>query len=250
MYGDYSVYGDSISMDSSSLLGGALLASFGTMMLISSAVGLVMLISMWKVFKKAGKPGWASIIPIYNIYTMIQIAKLPTYYLLLFMIPIANIYAMFKIYIELAHKFNKSTGFGVGLIFLSVIFFPMLAFGDATYEDSIIETNNNVPNNNTNNVVNNIQNNVNNNLNNNLNNVNNTVVEQKPVQNTFIQNDTPAMQQQPTVTTSSLEIPKTEEIKPEVQNEPTTTVTEYQFVSNQIDVPNSEPIKDINNNQQ
>ena len=84
MYGDYSVYGDSISMDSSNLLGGALLASFGTMMLISSAVGLVMLISMWKIFKKAGKPGWASIIPIYNIYTMIQIAKLPTYYLLLF----------------------------------------------------------------------------------------------------------------------------------------------------------------------
>ena len=239
MYGDYSVYGDSISMDSSNLLGGALLASFGTMMLISSAVGLVMLISMWKIFKKAGKPGWASIIPIYNIYTMIQIAKLPTYYLLLFIIPIANIYAMFKIYIELAHKFNKSTGFGVGLIFLSVIFFPMLAFGDATYEDSIIETNNNVPNNNTNNVVNN-----------NLNNVNNTVVEQKPVQNTFIQNDTPVMQQQPTTTTSSLEIPETEEMKPEIQSEPVTTVTENKFVSNQINIPNSEPVNDINNNQQ
>lgn len=239
MYGDYSVYGDSISMDSSSLLGGALLASFGTMMLISSAVGLVMLISMWKVFKKAGKPGWASIIPIYNIYTMIQIAKLPTYYLLLFMIPIANIYAIFKIYIELAHKFNKSTGFGVGLIFLSVIFFPMLAFGDATYEDSIIETNNNVPNNNTNNVVNN-----------NLNNVNNTVVEQKPVQNTFIQNDTPVMQQQQTITTSSLEIPEAEEMKPEIQSEPVTTVTENKFVSNQINIPNSEPVNDINNNQQ
>lgn len=239
MYGDYSVYGDSISMDSSSLLGGALLASFGTMMLISSAVGLVMLISMWKVFKKAGKPGWASIIPIYNIYTMIQIAKLPTYYLLLFIIPIANIYAMFKIYIELAHKFNKSTGFGVGLIFLSVIFFPMLAFGDATYEDSIIETNNNVPNNNTNNVVNN-----------NLNNVNNTVVEQKPVQNTFIQNDTPVMQQQQAITTSSLEIPEAEEMKPEIQSEPVTTVTENKFVSNQINIPNSEPVNDINNNQQ
>ena len=239
MYGDYSVYGDSISMDSSSLLGGALLASFGTMMLISSAVGLVMLISMWKVFKKAGKPGWASIIPIYNIYTMIQIAKLPTYYLLLFIIPIANIYAIFKIYIELAHKFNKSTGFGVGLIVLSVIFFPMLAFGDATYEDSIIETNNNVPNNNTNNVVNN-----------NLNNVNNTVVEQKPVQNTFIQNDTPVMQQQQTITTSSLEIPEAEEMKPEIQSEPVTTVTENKFVSNQINIPNSEPVNDINNNQQ
>lgn len=170
---------------------------------------------------------------------MIQIAKLPTYYLLLFIIPIANIYAMFKLYIELAHKFNKSTGFGVGLIFLSVIFFPMLAFGDATYEDSIIETNNNVPNNNTNNVVNN-----------NLNNVNNTVVEQKPVQNTFIQNDTPVMQQQPTITTSSLEIPEAEEMKPEIQSEPVTTVTENKFVSNQINIPNSEPVNDINNNQQ
>ena len=207
--------------------------------IFSFTVYVFEVICLWKVFEKAGKPGWASIIPIYNIYTMIQIAKLPTYYLLLFMIPIANIYAMFKIYIELAHKFNKSTGFGVGLIFLSVIFFPMLAFGDATYEDSIIETNNNVPNNNTNNVVNN-----------NLNNVNNTVVEQKPVQNTFIQNDTPVMQQQQTITTSSLEIPEAEEMKPEIQSEPVTTVTENKFVSNQINIANSEPVNDINNNQQ
>lgn len=242
------MYGDSISVDTSSLLGEALLASLGTILLISSAVGLVMLISMWKIFKKAGKPGWASIIPIYNIYVMIQIAKLPTYYLLLFIIPVVNIYAMFKIYIELAHKFNKSTGFAIGLIFLSVIFFPMLAFGDATYEEAIVNTNNNNMQNNTNNIPDNNLNNMQNTV---LNNEMNTVAEQRPIQNTFIQNDEP-MQQQPTIVTTSLELPETEEIKPEVQSEPTTTttVTENKFVSSQIDVPNSEPVNDINNNQQ
>lgn len=240
------MYGDNISVDTSSLIGGALLASLGTFLLILSAVGLVMLISMWKIFKKAGKPGWASIIPIYNVYIMIEIAKLPTYYLLLFIIPIINIYAMFKIYIELAHKFNKSTGFAIGLIFLSVIFFPILAFGDATYEDNVDNTNNNNMQNNTNNMQNN---NLNNMQNTNLNNEMNNLTEQKPIQNTFIQNDEP-MQQQPTITTTSLELPETEEIKPEVQNEPITTVTENKFVSSQIDVPNSEPVNDINNNQQ
>ncbi len=240
------MYDNGISVDMNNSLGGALLASFGTIFLISSVIGLVMIISMWKVFKKAGKPGWASIIPIYNIYVMIQIAKLPAYYLLLYILPIVNIYAMFKIYIELAHKFDKSTGFGIGLIFLNFIFLPILAFGNATYEDSIVNTNNNNMQNNTNNISNNNLNNI---ENTNLNNETNIVAEQKPVQNTFIQNDEP-MQQQPTAVTTSLELPETEEIKPEVQNEINTTDTKSQFVSNQIDVPNSEPVNDINNNQQ
>ena len=58
------------------------------------------------------------------------------------------------------------------------------------------------------------------------------------------------MQQQQTITTSSLEIPEAEEMKPEIQSEPVTTVTENKFVSNQINIPNSEPVNDINNNQQ
>ena len=88
----------------------------------------------WKVFEKAGRPGWESLIPFYNIYIITtKIAKLPWWYLLLFFIPIANIYAIFKIYIEFAKNFGKSTLFGVLLVFFAVILIPVLALGDAQY---------------------------------------------------------------------------------------------------------------------
>lgn len=100
----------------------------GIMLLISAIAGILMLISQWKVYKKAGKGGWECLIPIYNIIVLLQIAELPIWYIVLYMIPIANIYAIFKTYIELAHKFGKSTGFGVGLTLVGVVFFPLLAF--------------------------------------------------------------------------------------------------------------------------
>ena len=97
--------------------------------IISIAVSLLIIISMWKIFTKNGKPGWAAIIPIYNIIVMLQIAELPTWYLVLFLVPFANIYVLIKIYAGLAKKEGKSTGFVVGMVFLPVIFFPILAFG-------------------------------------------------------------------------------------------------------------------------
>lgn len=114
------------------------LAVFGAGMLIywliCMAISIFTLVSMWKIFKKAGKPGWAAIVPIYNIIVMLEIAELPMWYIALYCIPFANIYAMFKTYIELAHKFGKSTGFGVGIAFLSPIFLGILAFGkDVNY---------------------------------------------------------------------------------------------------------------------
>ena len=115
------------------------LAAFGAgmlvMWLISMAISVFTIICNWKVFKKAGKPGWASIIPIYNIIVMIEIAELPMWYIALFFVPFANIYASFKINIEIAHKFGKSTGFGVGMTLLSPIFMALLAFSkDANYK--------------------------------------------------------------------------------------------------------------------
>ena len=115
------------------------LAAFGVGMLfiwlISVAISVFTIICNWKVFKKAGKPGWASIIPIYNTIVMIEIAELPMWYIALFFVPFANIYAIFKINIEIAHKFGKSTGFGVGMTLLSPIFMAILAFGkDANYK--------------------------------------------------------------------------------------------------------------------
>ena len=102
---------------------------------IGLIAGILVIVSLWIIFKKAGKPGWASIVPIYNIIVFIQVAGLPLWYLILLIIPFANIYAIFKIYIELAHKFGKSTGFGVLTVFFSEICLPILAFDkNATYK--------------------------------------------------------------------------------------------------------------------
>ena len=127
------------------------LAGLGIFYLVFLAACIFLLVCMYKVFKKAGRKGWEALIPIYNIIVMIQIAELPTWYIVLYFIPFANIYAMFKIYIEFAHKFGKSTGFGIAMIFFSYICFPILAFGNAEYQGSVpMNTNYNpnpVPNN-------------------------------------------------------------------------------------------------------
>ena len=109
------------------------LAGMGTMLLISGIIGLVMIIAMWKMFSKAGRPGWAAIVPIYNVIVMIDIAGLEWWYLLLLLVPIANIVAIFKIYIGVAENFGQSTGFGVAMVFFSIICMPILAFGSAEY---------------------------------------------------------------------------------------------------------------------
>ena len=104
-------------------------ASMGILIVILFIISYVLIIvSLWKIFKKAGKPGWASIIPIYNIYIMCEIAEKKWWYILLLLIPIANIYAMIVLYNGLAKKFGKSGGFVVGMILLPIIFFPILAF--------------------------------------------------------------------------------------------------------------------------
>ncbi len=97
------------------------------------AVMVLMLASMWKIFTKAGKPGWGSIVPIYNLVLLLQIAGKPVWWILLFFIPIANLVAMILVYVGLAARFGKSGGYAVGLLLLPIVFFPMLAFGSATY---------------------------------------------------------------------------------------------------------------------
>lgn len=103
-------------------------------MIVYLALIALMIASMWKVFEKAGQPGWAAIVPIYNIYILLKIAGKPDIWLLLFLIPIVNIVIAVMTYISLAERFGKSTGFALGLIFLSPIFFPILGFGDAQYK--------------------------------------------------------------------------------------------------------------------
>ena len=132
-----------------SSIAGGIAAAGAIIAILSLILGIFSIITMWKIYTKAGKPGWASIVPIYNIIVLLEITGLPTWYIALFFVPFANIYAMFKIYIELAHKFGKSTGFGVAMIFFSIICLPILAFSkNCVYNGNINNTqmNNNMQN--------------------------------------------------------------------------------------------------------
>jgi hypothetical protein len=97
------------------------------------AYAIFVFASLWRVFTKAGQPGWAAIVPIYNFIVLLKIVGRPVWWILLFLIPIVNIIVLFVIYIDLAKSFGKSAGFGVGLALLGFIFLPILAWGSATY---------------------------------------------------------------------------------------------------------------------
>ncbi len=105
---------------------------FLIMSLYLGIIGLV-LVSHWKIFVKAGKPGWASIVPIYSIVVLVEIVKKPSIWVLYLILPIVNIIFMIKLSLELARVFGKDDAFGLGLFFLPFIFMPMLAFGEALY---------------------------------------------------------------------------------------------------------------------
>ena len=111
--------------------GGALGAGF---MLVWLAVVVVLVASMWKIFVKAGEPGWAAIVPIYNIIVLLKIAGKPAWWLILFLIPVVNFIIAILVGISLAKNFGKSTGYGIGLALLGIIFYPLLAFSDARYQ--------------------------------------------------------------------------------------------------------------------
>ena len=95
---------------------------------------LLMIAALWKVFTKAGEPGWAAIVPIYNFIVLLKLAGKPAWWFLLMLIPIANFVVLIIMLIALAKNFGKGTGFAMGLLFLAPIFFPILGFGDAKYQ--------------------------------------------------------------------------------------------------------------------
>jgi hypothetical protein len=101
--------------------------------LILLAVIVVSIAGIWKVFTKAGKPGWACLIPIYNVVVILQITGRPLWWIILYLIPIVNIAVCVIVMLDLARSFGKGAGFGIGLFLLSFIFFPVLGLGDAQY---------------------------------------------------------------------------------------------------------------------
>src|SRR5258707_1350661 len=108
--------------DAAGALGG-IMVCFGTFGIVFLVVILLVFAIMWKVFTKAGQPGWAALVPIYNHYLLVmEICKLEILWFILGFIPIGNIIAGWVICQALAKKFGKSDAFGIGLFFLGPIF--------------------------------------------------------------------------------------------------------------------------------
>jgi Family of unknown function (DUF5684) len=98
---------------------------------------VLVVVGWWKIFVKAGEPGWAAIVPIYNVYVMLKIQGRPWWWLLLLLIPCVNFVLWILLMLGLAKSFGKGAGFALGLIFLSPIFVMILGFGDARYQGPI-----------------------------------------------------------------------------------------------------------------
>jgi len=96
-------------------------------------VVVLMVASGWKVFSKAGQPGWAILIPIFNTYITLKVIGRPWWWLLLLFIPFVNFIIWILMMLNLAKSFGKGVGFAIGLIFLPFIFYPILGFGNANY---------------------------------------------------------------------------------------------------------------------
>lgn len=102
--------------------------------IIYLAVIVLVIASYWKVFEKAGEPGWAAIIPIYNIYVLLKITGKPGWWLLLYLVPFVNLVFAIWTLNMLSKSFGKDEGFTAGLALLGFVFMPILGFGDAQYQ--------------------------------------------------------------------------------------------------------------------
>lgn len=127
-------YSYSYSSDMSNAATGGLFAALGSMWIVTMIVAVVSIVAMWKLFTKAGKPGWAALIPFYNTYTLFDIVYPGNgIKFLLLLIPLVNIYIGIKCYIDLAKAFGKSGAYALGLIFLNPIFMCILGFDSSVY---------------------------------------------------------------------------------------------------------------------
>ena len=88
----------------------------------------------WRIFEKAGRKGWEGLIPGHNTLELFLMVGRPGWWFFLMMIPLANIVIAIMLIFDLAKVFGKETGFGFGILFLSFVFIPILALGDAEYQ--------------------------------------------------------------------------------------------------------------------
>ena len=114
-----------------------IIAALAGMGVFLGIIVFFLIVCRWKIYTKAGKPGWACIVPIYNIFVLLQIIKKPVWWFILLLVPIVNIVILLIMQIQLAKVFGKGVGFGLGLIFFAPIFLAILAFGSAEYQSDV-----------------------------------------------------------------------------------------------------------------
>lgn len=99
------------------------------------AFGAIVIVGGWKMFEKAGQPGWAIVVPFYNLYTMLKVAGRPGWWLILYFIPVVNFIVMIVVAIDIAKAFGQGAAFGFFLLFLLCgIGYLILGFGDYEYQ--------------------------------------------------------------------------------------------------------------------
>jgi hypothetical protein len=106
-------------------------------LLVQLFLFVLIIAGMWKVFAKAGQPGWAAIVPFFNLYILCKIAGRPGWWVILFLIPFVNIILFAIVSIDVAKSFGKGALYGVGLWLLGIIFYPILGFGSSEYQGPV-----------------------------------------------------------------------------------------------------------------
>jgi hypothetical protein len=120
-------------MENSDGAADGIFAALGAFLVVYLIILVLMIVSLWKIFEKAGKPGWAAIIPIYNIIVLLEIVNKPVWWIVLLFIPLVNLVILIIVMHRLSLSFGQGAGFTVLLIFLGIVGYPLLAFGDYKY---------------------------------------------------------------------------------------------------------------------
>ena len=134
---DSTMYLDSAMGSVESTLFGVVAGALATYSVVVVALVVISIIANWKIYSKAGEPGWACLVPIYANVVQFKIVGLNPWLLLLYLIPFVNfvVIAVFAIVVpfRLAKSFGKDLGWGFGLWLLPFIFNLILAFGSSEY---------------------------------------------------------------------------------------------------------------------
>tara|TARA_A100001015_G_scaffold284097_1_gene350116 strand:- start:48 stop:389 length:342 start_codon:yes stop_codon:yes gene_type:complete len=92
------------------------------------------IIPAWLIYAKAGKPGWACIVPIYSGLVLLEIVNKPWWFIFLLFVPFVGVVVSIWLTNLLSKSFGKGVGFTIGLLLLPFIFYPILGYGSSTYK--------------------------------------------------------------------------------------------------------------------